>query len=144
MNENYNNEDIYNNYEINPFYNTKYYPSSSLALPSRQNNNIFDQNLLGKNYNYNNFDYVINPYNYNYKNNNYNITHVYFTINNNNKNRNIIKNKKNKNMKNIKSTKNNINNENTIFFSSQEEKLRIYTVDKRESCEAIKSQQIYI
>ena len=114
FNENYNNDDdIYNNYDMNPIYNNdKYFPSSSLALSSRQHNNIFEKNLLGNNYNYNNnFDNILYPYIY--KNNNYNITHDFFTINND-KNKNNIKNKKNKYLKSIKSTKNNINNENTI------------------------------
>ena len=110
LNENYNNDEIYNNYDMNPKYTTKYFPSSSLPLSSRQSNNIFEQNLLENNYNNNNLDYIINPYNYN--NNNYNITHDFFTINNK-KNKNNIKNKKNKNLnKNNKSIKNNISNEN--------------------------------
>ena len=104
FNENFNNDDIYNNYDMNPKYSTKYSPSSSLLLSSRQSNNIFDKNDLGNNYN--NLDYILNPYNYN----NYNITHDFFTINNK-KNKNN-KDKKNKNMKNIKSIKNNISKEN--------------------------------
>ena len=111
-NDNYNDDDddIYNNYDydMNSKYNNNYTPSSYLLLSSRQKNNIFEQNLLGNNYN--NFDYISSPYNYN--NNNYNITHDFFTINNN-KNKKKIKNKKNKNLKNfknIKSIKNNIKN----------------------------------